>query len=81
MSDHERDGASGHPTGSTPPAAQDRSARTKLVVAAVVGVLVGVGSAVVGAGKSAPLIGWDALALTFCVWMWASIWKLDPEAT
>ncbi len=81
MPDHERDDIASHPDVPARPSAGDRSARTKLVVAAVVGVVVGVGSAVAGVGKSAPLIGWDALALTFCIWMWASIWKLDPEST
>ena len=41
-------------------AASDPAARTKLMVAAVLGVVVGAVAAVAGAGRSAPLVGWDA---------------------
>jgi uncharacterized membrane protein len=68
-------------THSVSSAESDASARTKLLVSLVVGIVVGGGSTFLGAGKSAPLIGWDALALTFCVWMWTSIWRLDPPST
>jgi uncharacterized membrane protein len=62
-------------------ARSDASARTKLLVSVVVGLVVGGGSTFLGAGKAAPLIGWDALAVTFCVWMWSSIWRLDVAST
>jgi len=51
------------------------------MVAAVLGVLVGAVAAVAGAGRSAPLVGWDVLALTFCLWTWRSIRPLDSAAT
>ena len=46
--------------------------------AAVVG---GAGAALAGAGRTAPLIGWDILALVFCGWVWSAIWRLDAKAT
>ena len=57
------------------------SARSKLLVSLAVGILVSVGAEAVGAGRAAPLIGWDALAVIFCLWMWIAIWKLDGPAT
>ncbi len=71
----------GHPAGLPARATQDATARTKLLTAVGVGVVVGVGSVFLRQGKSAPLLGWDALALTFCIWMWSSIWRLDPAST
>ena len=62
-------------------AASDPAARTKLIVAAVLGVVVGAVAAVAGVGRSAPLVGWDVLALTFCLWTWRSIRPLDSAAT
>ena len=32
-------------------------------------------------GRAAPLLGWDAAALTFCVWTWAAVWPFDAAAT
>ena len=57
------------------------SARTKLLASAAVAIVAGSAAALLGAGRSAPLIGWDVLALVFCVWVWASVWPLDPAAT
>jgi uncharacterized membrane protein len=37
-------------------------------------------AAVAGAGRAAPLIGWDILALVYGSWLWATVWKLDPES-
>jgi uncharacterized membrane protein len=55
------------------------SARLKLAVALAVGLAV----ALLGrsAGRAAPLLGWDASALTFCAWTWASVWPLDAADT
>jgi len=55
------------------------TARTHLLVATVVGVVTGL--AAFNAGRAAPLIGWDAAALTFCGWTWATVWGLDPTGT
>ena len=32
-------------------------------------------------GRTAPLLGWDVAALTFCTWTWAGIWPLDASGT
>ena len=34
-----------------------------------------------GAGAVCALIGWDAAALLYAAWMWATIWRLDARAT
>jgi len=55
------------------------SARTKLLVSFGPAVVVGAAAAAAGAGRAAPLIGWDVLALVYGSWAWATVWKLDPE--
>ncbi len=57
------------------------SARTKLFVSFAAAILGGTAAAVAGAGRAAPLIGWDILALVFCVWVWSTVWRLDAEST
>jgi len=57
------------------------TARRKLLVSLAAGVLVGIGAQTVGAGRAAPLIGWDVLAVLFCGWVWLSIWNMDGPAT
>ena len=56
------------------------SARTKLLVSFGAAVAGGAVAAVAGAGRAAPLIGWDILALVYGSWLWATVWKLDPES-
>lgn len=55
-------------------------ARTKLLVALAAGIVGGTVAALAGAGRAAPLIGWDILALGFGSWTWVSVWRLDPAA-
>ncbi len=57
------------------------SARVKLLIAFAVGVVGTAVALVVGVGQAAPLIGWDLMALTFCVLMWTGIWSLDSTST
>jgi len=57
------------------------SARTKLLVCAAAGILAGILAAALGAGREAPLIGWVTLAVLFCVWVWVSVWRMDPATT
>jgi uncharacterized membrane protein len=45
------------------------------------GIAGGTAAAVLGAGRGAPLLGWDILALVFCAWMWSTVWRLDAEST
>jgi uncharacterized membrane protein len=57
------------------------SARTKLLVSFGAAIAAGTAAAVAGAGRAAPLIGWDILAVVFCGWVWSTVWRLDAEAT
>jgi uncharacterized membrane protein len=71
-----------------PPATADRRgasraytpARTKLLVSFIVAVAGGVVAAVAGAGRAAPLISWDILALGYACWVWRTVWRLDAES-
>jgi uncharacterized membrane protein len=54
-------------------------ARTKLLVSFCVAIAGGAAAAVAGAGRAAPLIGWDILALVYAVWVWRTVWRLDAE--
>lgn len=56
-------------------------ARTKLLVSLSAAIVGGTAAAVAGAVRAAPLIGWDILALVFCVWVWATVWRLDAKST
>ncbi|HEY1484757.1 MAG TPA: DUF1345 domain-containing protein [Micromonosporaceae bacterium] len=53
----------------------------QVAAVAIVGVVVGLGAVADGHLRLAPLIGWDAGALTYLVWIWASISRLDARAT
>jgi uncharacterized membrane protein len=57
------------------------TARAQILASACLGIGGGVLAAVLGAGRIAPLIGWDTLALVFCGWVWISVWGLDAEGT
>jgi uncharacterized membrane protein len=57
------------------------SARRKLLVSFGAAIVAGAVAAVAGAGRAAPLIGWDVLALVFCCWVWSTVWKLDAKTT
>jgi uncharacterized membrane protein len=57
------------------------SARTKLLVSFGAAIAGGTAAAAAGAGRAAPLIGWDILAVIFCGWVWSTVWRLDAEST
>lgn len=57
------------------------TARLKLLVALAAGALAGVATALWGAGRTAPLIGWDVLAVVFGGWTWWVVWPLDAPTT
>jgi uncharacterized membrane protein len=57
------------------------SARTKLLVSFGAAIAAGTAAAVAGAGRAAPLIGWDILAVVFCGWVWSTVWRLDAKST
>ena len=64
-----------------PAPAPGTSARAKLLVAFATGLFAGAGSALAGAGRTAPLIGWDVLAVIYGAWTWRAVWRRDPWAT
>lgn len=55
------------------------TARVRLLVATAVGLVVLV--AALPTHRVAPLLGWDAAALTFCIWTWSMVWSMTPEQT
>ncbi len=57
------------------------TARTRLIVSFAAGVVGAVASALAGAGKAAPLIGWDVVAAVFCTWVWLSVVPQDAPQT
>jgi uncharacterized membrane protein len=57
------------------------TARVKLLVSLVAGVAASVTAQTWGAGRGAPLLGWDVLALVWTTWVWATTWRLDASRT
>jgi uncharacterized membrane protein len=60
---------------------QSARSRTRLVVIVLVGAVIGVLSAVLGAPHYAPLIGWDGAVLCFTFWIWLTIVPMDAGET
>jgi uncharacterized membrane protein len=56
------------------------SARTKLLVSFAAGVVGSVAAGLAGAGRMAPLSGWDIMALVYGGWTWSTIWPLGAAA-
>jgi uncharacterized membrane protein len=48
---------------------------------ALVGIAVGTVSAVLGVGSASFVVGWAAACLTYLVWVWIVVGRLDGEAT
>lgn len=61
--------------------ASHSSARTRLLASMGAGLVAGVLAAALNAGRPAPLIGWDVLALVYCAWVWISVWPMKATAT
>ncbi|HUE09237.1 MAG TPA: DUF1345 domain-containing protein [Acidimicrobiales bacterium] len=57
------------------------SASTRVALAAIPGVVVGLVLAFFTVAQAAALIGWDVAAATFLVGLWLAIGVLEPEAT
>jgi len=53
----------------------------RLFGSACAGTAAGVPVAVFADDRIAPLVGWDVLALVFCGWVWAEVWRFDAAAT
>ncbi len=57
------------------------SARSRLLMSLIVGVVIGIGVAVPGTWRYGLLLGWISAAAVFTGWMWFSIWPMDAERT
>ncbi|HEX4175328.1 MAG TPA: DUF1345 domain-containing protein [Acidimicrobiales bacterium] len=57
------------------------SASTRVALAAILGVVVGIVAAFFTVAQAAALIGWDVAAAAFLVGVWLAIGYLDPEGT
>jgi uncharacterized membrane protein len=53
------------------------SANVKLLASFCAGIAAGTAAGLAGAGRAAPLIGWDILALVYGGWVWFTVWPLD----
>lgn len=53
----------------------------RLGVSLAVGIAIAVIVALLGAGRYAPAVGWDAAAVTLLLWLWFTIWPMGAEAT
>ncbi len=58
-----------------------QSARFHVAVSLGVGVIASVLAALWGPWELAPLIGWDAAALTYVAWTWLRIWPMNARQT
>lgn len=63
------------------PDPQGTSASVRVAVAAAVGVGVGLLGSVPGTWRIGTLAGWDAAAVVYLSWTWATIWRRDAAAT
>jgi uncharacterized membrane protein len=57
------------------------SAKVKVGVAALVGVAAALATAMFIKWQIAPLLGWDAAAVTYLVWEATVIWPMDGKVT
>jgi uncharacterized membrane protein len=53
----------------------------RLALSLTAGIAVAVVTAVAGAPKFAPAIGWDVAAVTLLLWTWLTIWPMSSEQT
>lgn len=55
--------------------------RKQILLAAILGLIVGVAASQFTRERFAPSLGWDAAALTYLLLTWRDIWRLDPNQT
>jgi uncharacterized membrane protein len=67
--------------GTLPRRMQRMPARTQVLVAAGVGIVVGVPLSLLLGGRFGGLIGWDAAVAVYCSWVWLKVWPLDAAHT
>jgi len=57
------------------------TALPRMGAAALVGVVVGAGVTLLQTWTTGVLLGWMAAAVVFLIWMWITIWPMDPAGT
>jgi uncharacterized membrane protein len=57
------------------------SAKLKVSVAGVAGLLVLLGAGTAFSWSLAPLVGWDTAALIYALWTWATLWPMSSNIT
>jgi uncharacterized membrane protein len=57
------------------------SARRKVLISALIGLAAGGAAAGLIPWPLAPLVAWDAAALTYVIWIWRKVWPLDARRT
>ncbi|WP_232084086.1 DUF1345 domain-containing protein [Arthrobacter sp. SO5] len=63
------------------PAATIRKSRLRFAVMLLAGLIAAAVAGLAGHWVQAPTIGWSSAALTYIVWIWLVIGRLDPAAT
>jgi uncharacterized membrane protein len=59
----------------------DHRSHLRLIAMVLAGIVVGGTSALLGAKADAPVMGWDAACVTYVVWSWATVRRLDDDQT
>jgi uncharacterized membrane protein len=59
----------------------DHRSHLRLAAMVLAGVCAGVIAALLGAEANAPVVGWDIACITYVVWSWVLVRRLDDEAT
>ena len=57
------------------------TARTRMGVAVLAGLIAGALATTLGITGAAPLVGWDVAGLTFIAWVWLTVARMDAEVT
>jgi uncharacterized membrane protein len=53
----------------------------RIIGMAIAGLIAGGASALLGAQADAPVIGWDVASITYVLWCWLAVRRLDDEKT
>jgi len=61
--------------------ASHTGAMHRLVAAVGVGIVAAVIAVLAHAGRLAPMVGWDAVALVWVAATWMAVWRMDAEST
>jgi uncharacterized membrane protein len=57
------------------------TARRRVLVAGLVGTVLGSASTLLVPWQLAPLLGWDFAAICYVTWIWLKVWRLDARGT